>query len=194
VFKAIIGTYPYPGTILAPGAWLWQGSARKIIHSNGIGFQVRAFLLMTPMRTIVCTFLLLLGMLSLGCTQQLIPNTDVADTPDNRKVIEFCEEYRRAVETRKVGFLLSLAHPKYYEDGGNIDAADDIDREGLKEFLRDRFSEARGIRYEIRYRRVQESPRKTVYIDYTYSASYKVLGADGAEIWRRQVADNRLEL
>ncbi len=117
---------------------------------------------MTPMRTIVCAFLLLLGTLSLGCTQQLIPNTDVADTAENRKVIEFCEEYRRAVETRKVGFLLSLAHPKYYEDGGNIDAADDIDYEGLKEFLRDRFGGARGIRYEIRYRRVQESPRKTV--------------------------------
>ncbi len=149
---------------------------------------------MTPMRTIVCAFLLLLGTLSLGCTQQLIPNTDVADTPENRKVIEFCEEYRRAVETRKVGFLLSLAHPKYYEDGGNIDAADDIDYAGLKEFLRDRFSDARGIRYEIRYRRVQESPRKTVLIDYTYSASYKILGNDGEELWRRQVADNRLEL
>lgn len=133
-------------------------------------------------------------MLSVACTQQLIPNTDVTDTPENRKVIEFCEEYRRGVEMRKVGFLLSLAHPKYYEDGGNIDATDDIDYAGLKEFLRDRFGGARAIRYEIRYRTIQQTPRNTVLVDYTYSASYKIPGVDGEEVWRRQVADNRLEL
>lgn len=129
-----------------------------------------------------------------GCTRQVIPNTDVQDTAENRKVIQFCEEYRRAVETRKIGMLYSLAHPTYYENGGNIDATDDIDYTGLKEFLRDRFDGTRAIRYEIRYRRVQEGPKDTIFVDYTYSASYKILDEGGQEMWRRQVADNRLEL
>ncbi len=146
------------------------------------------------MRTRHAPLLLAAALWLSGCSQQLIPNTDVADSPENRKIIEFCEEYRRAVEQRKVGLLLSLAHPKYYENGGNIDATDDIDREGLKEFLADRFQQTRAIRYEIRYRRVNLSPEQTYQVDYTFSASYKLVGIDGEEVWHRQVADNRLEL
>lgn len=129
-----------------------------------------------------------------ACTRQVIPNTDVTDTAENRKIIQFCEEYRRAVEKREVGALFALAHPSYYEDGGNIDATDDIDYAGLKEFLKNKFSETRAIRYEIRYRRVQEGPKKTIFVDFTYSASYKIPNHEGEEIWHRQVADNRLEL
>lgn len=145
------------------------------------------------------TFLLLASFMVLGphlagCEQHVIPNTDVADTALNRKIVEFCEEYRHAVENRKVGQLLNMAHPKYYENGGNIDATDDIDRAGLKDFLDERFRDARAIRYEIRYRRVEITKEEKVFVDYTYSASYKIPGATGEEVWHRQVADNRLEL
>ena len=145
------------------------------------------------MQVLLVLSFVLLSLLT-GCARQVIPNTDVKDTTANRKVIQFCEEYRRAVETRKIGMLFSLAHPKYYENGGNIDATDDIDYAGLKEFLQLRFSNTRAIRYEIRYRRVQEGPKKTILVDYTYSASYKIPTDDGEDVWRRQVADNRLEL
>jgi hypothetical protein len=89
--------------------------------------------------------------------------------------------------------LMSLAHPTYYEDGGNINATDDIDYAGLREFLETKFRDTRGIRYEIRYRRVQEGPDETIFVDYTFSASYK-LPTDEGDVWRREVADNRLEL
>lgn len=128
-----------------------------------------------------------------GCTQQYIPNTDVEDNDYNRHVIEFCEEYRRAVEQRKIGMLLQLAHPSYYEDGGNIDPTDDLDYAGLKGYLEDRFQKTKAIRYEIRYRRVGKGRRDVVYVDFTYSASYKIPTPAG-DIWRRTVADNRLEL
>jgi hypothetical protein len=88
---------------------------------------------------------------------------------------------------------LKLAHPNYYEDGGNIDASDDLDYAGLEEYLRGKFAETRAIRYEIRYRRVGEGRKNTIYVDYTYSASYKIATGEG-EIWQRKVADNRLEL
>jgi hypothetical protein len=142
-----------------------------------------------------CSRWLALGLMlaASACSQQYIPNTDVEDTEYNRDVIKFCEEYRRAVEQRKVGLLLQLAHPSYYEDGGNIDPTDDMDYAGLKKYLEEQFQQTKAIRYEIRYRRVGKGRREVILVDYTYSASYKIPTPAG-DVWKRTVADNRLEL
>jgi multidrug efflux pump subunit AcrB len=42
--------------------------------------------------------------------------------------------------------------------------------------------------------RVEEGPKDTILVDFTFSASYKIPNPQGEEIWHRQVADNRLEL
>jgi hypothetical protein len=137
---------------------------------------------------------LLFAVATSACAGHYIPNTDVEDTDQNRKVIEFCEQYRHAVELRNVPTLLTLADPRYYEDGGNADASDDLDYAGLREYLEGRFKDTRAIRYEIRYRRVGEGRKeRSIYVDYTFSASYKIPTPDG-ELWHREVADNRLEL
>jgi hypothetical protein len=136
-------------------------------------------------------FLLAASALS-GCSTRYIPNTDVEDSEENRKIITFCERYRRAVEVKDVGALLQLASPKYYEDGGNVDAADDLDYAGLRAYLTGKFQDARAIRYEIRYRRVVKE-ENVIYVDYTFSASYRIPGQKGEE-WRSKVDDNRLEL
>lgn len=152
---------------------------------------------MVPMRPISSSRLAacaLFGSVVLGgCQTQYIPNTDVEETAENRKIVEFCEEYRHAVERRNVALLLKMANPAYYEDGGNIDATDDIDYAGLREYLQTKFPETTAIRYEIRYRDVSQGPGDVIWVDYTYSASYKVPSTQG-EVWRRQVEDNRLEL
>ena len=127
-----------------------------------------------------------------GCTTHYIPNTDVEDNENNRKLIAFCERYRHAVENKDIATLLKLAAPKYYEDGGNVDPTDDLDYAGLKAYLTSKFQDATTIRYEIRYRRVAKE-RDLVFIDYTYSASYRIPGLKGEE-WRHRVEDNRLEL
>jgi len=151
-----------------------------------------------------------------GCATHYIANTDVEDTDDNKKVITFCERYRHAVELKDVGELLKLASKEYYEDGGNVDASDDLDYAGLQEWLTQRFDNARAIRYEIRYRRVVRQaipprddeggtngpaknetgsdPAELIYVDYTYSASYRIPAAQGGDEWRRRVEDNRLEI
>ena len=128
-----------------------------------------------------------------GCATHYIPNTDVEDNDENRKVIAFCEKYRHAVEERNIPLLLSMASPRYFEDGGNVDAADDMDYDGLREYLEGRFKDTRAIRYEIRYRKVNHGSQDRILVDYTYSASYKIPGLKGEE-WRHTVADNRLEL
>ncbi|HYO93403.1 MAG TPA: hypothetical protein VER33_02775 [Polyangiaceae bacterium] len=131
--------------------------------------------------------------LLLGCSKQYLPNTEIEETDLNRRVIDFCEKYRHAVERRNTALLLRLAHPSYYEDGGSVDTSDDLDYAGLKDYLDSKFRDARAIRYEIRYRNVSLGRKDTIFIDYTYSASYKLPSATG-EVWRRRVADNRLEI
>lgn len=128
-----------------------------------------------------------------GCGAQMIPNTDVEDTPSNRNIVQFCEEYRKAVEQRNTAKLLLMADANYYEDGGNIDATDDLDYADLKQYLEQKFRDTKAIRYEIRYRRVGQGRRDVIFVDYTYSASYK-LHTETGDVWRRTVADNRLEL
>jgi hypothetical protein len=134
------------------------------------------------------------GMLVMaGCAAHYIPNTDVEDNDENRRVISFCEKYRHAVEERNVPLLLEMASPRYYEDGGNVDAADDIDFAGLKEHLEGRFKDTRAIRYEIRYRRVRHGSENKILVEFTYTASYKIPGLKGEE-WRHTVQDNRLDI
>jgi hypothetical protein len=48
----------------------------------------------------------------MGCSKTFIPNTDVEDSSENKKVISFCEQYRHAVEDKDVGTLLKLASPR----------------------------------------------------------------------------------
>ena len=100
------------------------------------------------------------------------------------------------IELRNVGQLMKFADPSYYEDGGSVDTSDDHDYAGLKEFLEGEFRKAKAIRYEIRYRQVTAGRRNdSIFVDYTYTASYKVpTTADSEDVWRREVADNRLEL
>jgi hypothetical protein len=128
-----------------------------------------------------------------GCSKTYIPNTDVEDAGDNRKIVLFCEDYRHAVEEKDVAKLLSMASPQYFEDGGNALGTDDMDVEGLKEYLTTTFAKTIAIRYEIRYRRVTVQSNNQVYIDYTYAAAYKIPTPKGEE-WKHTVADNRLVL
>jgi hypothetical protein len=148
----------------------------------------------------VRALLIVLVTLLASCAEHYIPNTDVEDTEENRKLISFCEQYRRAVERRDVMALLKMISPDYYEDGGNADASDDMDYAQFKDWLTGAssgetglaFGDATAIRHEIRYRRVlKENDR--IFVDYTYSASYRIPTANGDE-WKRKVDDNRIEL
>ncbi len=141
--------------------------------------------------SLVCLAALAVG--TAACSKTFIPNTDVEDTGQNREVIEFCENYRHALEDKNVSQLVKLMSPGYFEDGGNTKSEDDADFDTIREFLTGDFLKTTGIRYEIRYRRVTFTERKHVYIDYTYAAAWKIPGAKTDE-WHHAVADNRLDL
>jgi len=128
-----------------------------------------------------------------GCARTLIPNTDVLDNSENRDVIAFCEEYRHGLEDKKVGSLLKMMSPGYFQTGINTKGADDADYEKIREFLTGDFMKTSGIRYEIRYRRITFTPRNHIFVDYTFAAAWKIPGAKADE-WHHKVADNRLDL
>lgn len=134
---------------------------------------------------------LALAGLAPGCGGENIPNTDVPDNAENRAVIEFVEGYRHAVERRDVGGILTLVSDRFYDDNGTITTEDDRDFDRLREQLA-RFGELLDVRYEMRYRNVHFRPDR-IFVDYTYTASFKVSTPEG-DHWETRLRDNRIEL
>lgn len=143
-------------------------------------------------RPLILAVLVVSGTFLPSCAGTLIPNTDVPDTPDNREIVDFIEGYRHAVEERNPAGIMRLVSERYFDDNGTPGSDDDIDYEGL----RDRFQRWEGdvidIRYEMRYRRITFDPDR-VFVDFTYTGSFKVRDVDG-ERWSRRLADNRIEI
>lgn len=134
---------------------------------------------------------LMLG--AVGCTRDVIPNTDVEDTPETREVVDFVEKYRSAVIERNVPALLKLASKDYYDDMGTPQGDDDVDLEGLKERLTQTFGEdLLSVHYDIRYRDVVFLPTK-ILVDYTYIGRFRINANEGPR-WERRLADNRMVL
>lgn len=127
-----------------------------------------------------------------GCTKP-IPNTTVDDNPTNRAIINFMENYRRAVEERDVGALLAMAHPQYLDDNGTPTGDDDIDYRALRIKLASWRERVTDVRYEIKYRTVGGEMDR-IMVDYRYSASFRIAYAEEDERWSRRIGENRMVL
>lgn len=136
----------------------------------------------------------LLSLALAGCSANLIPNTEVEDTPENQEVIDFCEQYRIALESRDTAKIMALVAGDYYEDGGSPPGDDDYDREGLEQRLRTRFGRVESVRYDIRYRRVVYFVDR-VEVYFSFYGRYQIAADSGGEPrWFSKVGDNRLVL
>lgn len=127
-----------------------------------------------------------------GC-QKNIPNTTVKDTPENRDVITFLENYRNAVEARDIGALLAMAHPQYLDDNGTPAGEDDLDYRALQQKLSRWRERVTDVRYEIKYRTITREMDR-VLIAVRYSASFRVAYDKGDERWSRRIGENQLVL
>ena len=159
---------------------------------NGEGSRsVRAVMCCVP-RAFCAAFLVVLLGAAAGCEKD-IPNTTVRDTPENRAVINFMENYRNAVEARDVGALLAMAHPQDLDDNGTPAGDDDIDYRGLQEKLslwRERVTD---VRYEIKSRTITREMDR-VMVAYRYSASFRIAYDEEDQRWSRRIGENRLVL
>lgn len=129
---------------------------------------------------------------STGCDKN-IPNTTVKDTPENRAVITFMENYRNAVEARDVGALLAMAHPQYLDDNGTPSGDDDIDYRALQKKLSRWRERVTDVRYEIKYRTIAREMDR-VLVSYRYSASFRIAYDEEDQRWSRRIGENRLVL
>ena len=145
------------------------------------------------MPKLVAHLLLITAALSSGCAATLIPNTDVEDTAENRDVLFFVESYRHAVADRDVGKLLSLASPDYLDHNGTVTGGDDVDLETLRAKITALNAAIEDVRFEIRYRRVTFRGER-VFVDLTYTGSFRIGEIGGGHHWSRRLSDQRIVL
>ena len=128
-----------------------------------------------------------------ACSHNTIPNTEVEDTEENKKIVLFMEKYRLAVETRDVGALLAMAAREYYDDMGTPTGEDDVDFDELAKGLKRIHEDVSDTRYQIRYRSLTYTQRDHILVDLLYTGWFKVETPKGPE-WRRRLEPHRIVL
>jgi hypothetical protein len=128
-----------------------------------------------------------------GCATKNIPNTRVEDTEENQEIVDFMENYRKAVENRDTGGLLAMTSDMYFDDMGTPAGDDDVDYDALKLGLGRLRSEVLAARYQISYRGVTYIANDHVLVDVLYTGWFKVNTLDGPQ-WRRRLEPHRVVL
>lgn len=125
-----------------------------------------------------------------SCNRDYLPNTSVEDTEENRRILEFVDSYRRAVESRDMTQLVALTSVNYFDDMGTPVGDDDIDYESLRKELKRLKTEVLDARYQIRYKGVTYVENRAI-VDILYTGWFRVNTEDGPQ-WRRRLAPHRL--
>jgi len=133
------------------------------------------------MRTYSIACLLIVLSVACGGSTRTIRGTEVADTSDNRDIIETVEKYRLAVERRDAPALMLMASKDYWEDGGTANGGDDYGYDGLKQVLAGRFQSSDNVRYSIRYLRIRHADDKA-FVEAHVHASWTLEDARGEAI------------
>ncbi|MCK6547705.1 nuclear transport factor 2 family protein [Myxococcota bacterium] len=108
---------------------------------------------------------------STACAHSKIPRTNIDDTEENREILAIVQEYQRAMVSRDSAAVLALVSPRFYEDNGNIDRADDYDYQGLATQLGKDFERTKAMQLEVRVDAIEvEEESAFAEIYYTYRA------------------------
>ncbi len=135
----------------------------------------------------------LLAILTLiGCAARRIPGSDIKDTPDTRAIIAALEAYRHAAERRDAGAVLALVSPKYFDDAGTPDPADDIDYQQLKKRISDDFHKITALRLDLAVKKVDvEGDKATAYV--FYDEHYRIT-TNAGEVPKQASDSHRMQL
>ncbi len=144
------------------------------------------------MRTV--SLLLVSLLLSVGCKPELLPNTNVEDNKENRAVVDFVDDYRKAMENRDADELLKLVAEEYFEDRGTVDQEDDYGIEKLRADLVKRFEHTKALQLTLFVQHVERGDaddRIRVYYRYLQRA---LLDLPAGRQWVSHSDVNRLDL
>lgn len=133
-----------------------------------------------------------LSLQAVGCKPALLPGTRIEDTPENREIVGFLEEYRAAVESRSAQSVLQLVAGDYWEDNGTIDQSDDYGVEKLERELSELFSHTKALVLQVEVQHVATT-EKGILVDYRY-VQRSLLDLEAGEKWVSHADVNRLVL
>ncbi len=134
------------------------------------------------LRTLALTTMLAATSGMVACKNvQMIPGTEIPDTPDHREILQVLERFRSGFVRQDPAVILATAHPTYYDESGTDDPSDDIVFEELASTLQRRIAQIESVRFTIEYLDIfVRRDRATVHVWIDASFRMKpILGDDG---------------
>ena len=131
-----------------------------------------------------------------ACTPSMIPGTNVEDTEDNRRVLEFLNKYRKAVIERNVDGVLGLCAQDYFEDNGTVEQTDDYGLDQLRDKLGQALGQTKEVQLEIIVQAIErDADQKDAPVRVTYRYNHRALvGFPAGDKWITVSNVNRLVL
>jgi hypothetical protein len=147
-------------------------------------------------------FVFLVLVLAVGCggRRNYVAGTKVPYSPQNKAVLDTCEEYRLAVERGDADAIMLMAHQQYWEDSGTPSGSDDYGYEGLRNVILTRLLKATDIRFTMRYVNVSQQckddlkPGCRAAVDVLVDASYTITNVHGKAVRPDKRDQNQLVL
>ena len=128
-----------------------------------------------------------LAVLALACATHQIPGTTIQDTPDTRAIVATIDAYRKAAERRDATAVIALVSPKYFDDAGTPDPADDVDYQQLAKRITADYQQITALRLDIGVRRIDvRGDRAAAYV--FYDEHYRIQTKNGEVA--KSVSDN----
>jgi hypothetical protein len=112
--------------------------------------------------------LLVTALVALGaCGTKRIPGTEIRDTRDTRAIVQVIDQYRIAAERRDAEAVLALVSPRYFDNAGTHDPADDQDYEQLRRRLPSDYAKLSAVRLGMRVNAIEvKDDRATADVDF----------------------------
>lgn len=146
------------------------------------------------MKILAISTALLASTLVAACGPKLIPglDIDVADTPDNRALLNLVAKFQRAYENKDIDAIVALASPKFYETSGTSKTDDDYNIDGLRSRFKEHFKMLEKVSLSIGLKDISVKD-KTATIDYHFLARYQMKLPSG-DRWQIKDDVNRMKL
>ena len=126
----------------------------------------------------------------LACAHSTISGTNIADTSENRSVLETFSHYRDALEARDPSALFGLAAPSYSDKGDPAHRLGPTDYASLRDKLQQDLAKVTGIKLEATIKDIEVKDDEA-RLDYFQVLHYAVKTPTG-EIWKSESDDARM--
>lgn len=125
---------------------------------------------------------------------QIDDDAQIADTTENRKVIDVLVQYRRAIVRKDVGTLRRLISERYYDNGATTDTTrDDYANDQLPAVFELMAQHTDQIKYDVTVKNV-EIKERAAFVDYEFEYAYEYTIGEAPPSWDAGLDVNRLEL